>query len=424
MLEIPPAITFYCMIVAFFLFATILSKVILQPTQAVLAERAKRTSGALAEASRMQAEARALKDELAAALDKARHAGSAAGEQIRRDAEATERRLLDEARAAGGTHPRRRPPARRARVGGSPRQPERAGELAGPARGREDPRPRGGGVMMRSKRARTLLALRHSSSPARWSPPLGRPRSTRRPRGRLTLLAMVNFTLYAFVMYRFAWPPIVKYLKERRATVVAALEAAARAHAEAEALKAEFEAKLKNVEADAARARDELMEIARTEADHLLEQAKRSAERIRRDAQLVADQEIARARRLLQEEASQLIANDRRRDRLPAAHAAGSDALRPELPHRDAHRRRGRDRRQALRSRLVTGAIAKRYARALASVAAEQSRLEQTAAELDRVAAWVDDPDLKAAFESPNLGAHARGAVWSDVWRSHSSSRS
>lgn len=56
----------------------------------------------------------------------------------------------------------------------------------------------------------------------------------------------------------------------------------------------------------------------------------------------------------------------------------------------------------------MTGAIAKRYARALASVAAEQSRLEQTAAELDRVAAWVDDPDLKAAFESPNLGATSR----------------
>jgi F-type H+-transporting ATPase subunit b len=128
------------------------------------------------------------------------------------------------------------------------------------------------------------------------------------PSWTLTILGMVNFAIYAYIMYRFAWPPIVKYLKERRASVVAALEAAARAHAEAEALKAEFEAKLKNVESDAARAREELMEIARTEAEHLLEQAQRSAERIRRDAQLVADQEIARARRLLQEDASQLIA--------------------------------------------------------------------------------------------------------------------
>jgi len=124
----------------------------------------------------------------------------------------------------------------------------------------------------------------------------------------LTLLGFVNLAIYGYIMYRFAWPPIVKYLKERRASVVSALEAAARAHAEAEALKAEFEAKLKNVEAEAVRARDELMEIARTEADQLLAQATRSAERIRRDAHLVADQEVARARRVLQEEAAALIA--------------------------------------------------------------------------------------------------------------------
>lgn len=99
MLELPPAITFYVMVVAFFVFAMVLSKLILQPTQALLAERARRTSGALAEATRMQAEARALKDELAATLDRARHAGSTAGEQIRREAEANERALLEEARA-------------------------------------------------------------------------------------------------------------------------------------------------------------------------------------------------------------------------------------------------------------------------------------------------------------------------------------
>lgn len=127
------------------------------------------------------------------------------------------------------------------------------------------------------------------------------------PSWTLTLLGFANFAIYAFIMYRFAWPAVVKYLKERRATVVSALEAAARAHAEAEALKLEFEEKLKHVEADAARARDELLEIAKNEADHLLAEAQRSAERIRRDAQLVADQEIARARRTLQEDAAQLI---------------------------------------------------------------------------------------------------------------------
>jgi F-type H+-transporting ATPase subunit b len=128
------------------------------------------------------------------------------------------------------------------------------------------------------------------------------------PSWTLTLLGFANFGIYCYILWRFAWPPIVKYLKDRRAQVVGALEAAARAHAEAEELKAEFQAKLATVEADAARARDELMEIARNEADRLLEQAQRSADRIRRDAQLVAHQEIARARRVLQDEAAQLIA--------------------------------------------------------------------------------------------------------------------
>lgn len=56
----------------------------------------------------------------------------------------------------------------------------------------------------------------------------------------------------------------------------------------------------------------------------------------------------------------------------------------------------------------MTSAVAKRYARALAGVAGEQNRLEQTAEELERTAAWLDDPDVKAAFESPSLGVTAR----------------
>lgn len=159
--------------------------------------------------------------------------------------------------------------------------------------------------LSRHTAAATLAAL---SAGALATPALAASAGGHGPSWTLTILGFVNFAIYAFIMYRFAWPPIVKYLKERRASVVSALEAAARAHAEAEALKAEFEAKLKNVEAEAQRARDELMEIARTEADHLVAQATRSAERIRRDAQLVADQEIARARRVLQEEAAGLIA--------------------------------------------------------------------------------------------------------------------
>lgn len=56
----------------------------------------------------------------------------------------------------------------------------------------------------------------------------------------------------------------------------------------------------------------------------------------------------------------------------------------------------------------MTSAIAKRYARALAGVAGEQNRLEETEVELQRLAVWLDDADVKAAFESPSLGVTAR----------------
>ncbi len=125
---------------------------------------------------------------------------------------------------------------------------------------------------------------------------------------QMLVLAFVNFAIYFFLLRRFAWPLVVQYLKDRRAGVVAALEAASRARAEAQAIKQEFEAKLRGIEADAARARAEIVALAETEAKHLLEQARRSADRIRSDARLVADQEVARARRLLQEESAALVA--------------------------------------------------------------------------------------------------------------------
>jgi F-type H+-transporting ATPase subunit delta len=56
----------------------------------------------------------------------------------------------------------------------------------------------------------------------------------------------------------------------------------------------------------------------------------------------------------------------------------------------------------------MTGALAKRYARALASVASEQRRLEEVCAELERTAEWLADPELAAALAAPNLGPAAR----------------
>lgn len=89
---------------------------------------------------------------------------------------------------------------------------------------------------------------------------------------------------------------------------MSALEAAKAVKEEAEALKAEYDAKLRNLEEDAKKARAEVLATAEHEARALVEQAKKSAERMRNDARLVADEEVARARRQLREESAALVA--------------------------------------------------------------------------------------------------------------------
>jgi F0F1-type ATP synthase membrane subunit b/b' len=99
MLEIPPQLGFYVEIVVFFLFAAILTPLILKPTQEVLAKRAEKTSGAQAEAGDLRDEVAVMADEFAKSLAEARRAGASGGDQIRREAEGSERKILDLARA-------------------------------------------------------------------------------------------------------------------------------------------------------------------------------------------------------------------------------------------------------------------------------------------------------------------------------------
>lgn len=118
----------------------------------------------------------------------------------------------------------------------------------------------------------------------------------------------INFAIYSFVLWKYAWPAVRGYLSDRRENTLTALEAAKAVKAEAEALKAEYDEKLRNLEEEARKARADVLATAELEARNLVEQAKRSAERIRNDARLVADEEVARAKRSLREESAALVA--------------------------------------------------------------------------------------------------------------------
>lgn len=66
----------------------------------------------------------------------------------------------------------------------------------------------------------------------------------------------------------------------------------------------------------------------------------------------------------------------------------------------------------------MTGGLAKRYARALASVAKEENRLEEVAGELENVAAWLSDQELSEALSSPALSHENRQALVAQITES------
>lgn len=98
MLEIPPTLAFYVWIPIFFAFIVALKSLVFEPTQALLEEREKRTTGAQAEAEAMRDDAADMQSEFERRLAEARLAGGNAGEQVRREAEAREHQILEEAR--------------------------------------------------------------------------------------------------------------------------------------------------------------------------------------------------------------------------------------------------------------------------------------------------------------------------------------
>ena len=111
----------------------------------------------------------------------------------------------------------------------------------------------------------------------------------------------VNFTLFAVLLVYAIRGPIRTFLSERTSRIRGALEAGARAKREAEALKAQLERDTADLPNVRARLVAEMRETAERERTLLLEKARATAERIRQDAKIAAEQEAEGARAALRQ---------------------------------------------------------------------------------------------------------------------------
>ncbi len=111
----------------------------------------------------------------------------------------------------------------------------------------------------------------------------------------LTLFTLILFLIFAFVLGKFAWKPLLQIIEEREKTVREQVQGAEKARAEAQALLNQRQDMLR----DAAREREEMIARATQEADHvkaeLVSKARAEAEQLLVKAKAQIEQEKSKA---------------------------------------------------------------------------------------------------------------------------------
>lgn len=111
------------------------------------------------------------------------------------------------------------------------------------------------------------------------------------------VLMLVNFAILLFILAKFGGPVARKVAQERHDQIKVALEEAAKAKAAGEAKLAEYDAKLKGLDAEIKKVVDGIRADAESDKKRILEAAATQAATMKRDAELriAAEIELARA---------------------------------------------------------------------------------------------------------------------------------
>ena len=117
---------------------------------------------------------------------------------------------------------------------------------------------------------------------------------------------LINFGLLVGLYYFMGRKGIALGLKKRKEAIAKEIEDAQKMLKEAEARAKTYQAKLKNVEAELTNAKKALEEAGKGERDRIVREAEEKAERMKRDAAFLVDQELKQMRVDLTREAIEL----------------------------------------------------------------------------------------------------------------------
>ncbi|MBN2250599.1 MAG: F0F1 ATP synthase subunit B [Candidatus Altiarchaeota archaeon] len=117
---------------------------------------------------------------------------------------------------------------------------------------------------------------------------------------------VLNFTILAAVLYKFTAKAIVNFFVGDRASIKSSLDGAVAAKEEAERKLVEHSARLDKAAAEIEGIADMIRAQGLAEKEKIIEEAKRTAEKMKEDAEARVDQEFKRALHDLRKEATEL----------------------------------------------------------------------------------------------------------------------
>jgi len=97
----------------------------------------------------------------------------------------------------------------------------------------------------------------------------------------LVFWSIVSFGILLLVLYRFALPPVLEILDERRNRIESDIEKGEKLKAELEAMKTEYRKKLAEAEAEANRKVQEAIKEAKDTRDEIIRDTRKEADEIR-----------------------------------------------------------------------------------------------------------------------------------------------
>lgn len=105
------------------------------------------------------------------------------------------------------------------------------------------------------------------------------------------IFSTINILIFLYILARFAAPAVSTWVRNRRDEVMRDLEEAAKLRGEAQRLKDEWETRIAGLEGEIATLRKQAQEDIVRERERILASARANAEKMKRDAERIANAE-------------------------------------------------------------------------------------------------------------------------------------